>query len=332
MCGSRSPSKSGARPSASSPVRAVQQPDPSDGVGDLDAVGADVLHRRRTRRAGDAGQAFEPAQPVAPATSRRRRPTPAPASARTTSPSTTIPVFASRTTVRSVRSSAITRLEPPARISASGPAAQHRGRDLPGVGAGDQAARRPVRHAAWSAVRAGRARQPARRPDNELTTAANGSVASYAAFIRHGRRVRRHRRTGAPRVRRRALLAGRLGRFRRRRRHARLRWTSTTRAIGGSSPPRRCAPTGCPRVVTQFHRGDLSFVREEIWTPVTEGRASAVVRATIPGAPASLTGQAAAGARRRRLADGAHRHRRGPHPAASAARWRTSSATSWWTC
>lgn len=47
-----------------------------------------------------------------------------------------------------------------------------------------------------------------------------------------------------------------------------------------------------PALVTQFHRGDLSFVREEIWTPVTEGRASSVVRATIPGAPAGLTGQA----------------------------------------
>lgn len=47
-----------------------------------------------------------------------------------------------------------------------------------------------------------------------------------------------------------------------------------------------------PALVTQFHRGDLSFVREEIWTPVTEGRASAVVRAKIPGAPAGLTGQA----------------------------------------
>ncbi|WNG88341.1 DUF2505 domain-containing protein [Mycobacterium sp. ITM-2016-00317] len=47
-----------------------------------------------------------------------------------------------------------------------------------------------------------------------------------------------------------------------------------------------------PALVTQFHRGDLNFVREEIWTPVSDGRASAVVRATIPGAPAGLTGQA----------------------------------------
>jgi hypothetical protein len=47
-----------------------------------------------------------------------------------------------------------------------------------------------------------------------------------------------------------------------------------------------------PGVVTQFHRGDLSFVREEAWTPVTDGRATAVVKGTIPGAPATLSGTA----------------------------------------
>ena len=47
-----------------------------------------------------------------------------------------------------------------------------------------------------------------------------------------------------------------------------------------------------PGVVTQFHRGDLSFVREEAWTPVTGGSASAVVKGSIPGAPATLTGTA----------------------------------------
>jgi Protein of unknown function (DUF2505) len=47
-----------------------------------------------------------------------------------------------------------------------------------------------------------------------------------------------------------------------------------------------------PGVVTQFHRGDLSFVREETWTPVTGGSASAVVKGSIPGAPATLTGTA----------------------------------------
>lgn len=47
-----------------------------------------------------------------------------------------------------------------------------------------------------------------------------------------------------------------------------------------------------PAVVTQFHRGDLSFVREETWTPVTGGRATAVVKGSIPRAPATVTGTA----------------------------------------
>ena len=47
-----------------------------------------------------------------------------------------------------------------------------------------------------------------------------------------------------------------------------------------------------PGLVTQFHRGDLSFVRQELWSPVTDGRATAVVKGTIPGAPATLSGDA----------------------------------------
>jgi hypothetical protein len=45
-----------------------------------------------------------------------------------------------------------------------------------------------------------------------------------------------------------------------------------------------------PGVVTQFHRGDLSFVREEAWTPVTDGCSTAIVKGSIPGAPATLSG------------------------------------------
>ena len=45
-----------------------------------------------------------------------------------------------------------------------------------------------------------------------------------------------------------------------------------------------------PGVVAQFHRGDLSFVREEVWTPVGDGKATATVKGTIPGAPATLSG------------------------------------------
>jgi len=48
-----------------------------------------------------------------------------------------------------------------------------------------------------------------------------------------------------------------------------------------------------PALVTQFHRGDLSFVREELWSPIIDGRATAVVTGAIPGAPASLNGDAA---------------------------------------
>jgi hypothetical protein len=45
-----------------------------------------------------------------------------------------------------------------------------------------------------------------------------------------------------------------------------------------------------PGVVTQFHRGDLSFVREETWTPVRDGQATATVKGSITGAPATLSG------------------------------------------
>jgi hypothetical protein len=45
-----------------------------------------------------------------------------------------------------------------------------------------------------------------------------------------------------------------------------------------------------PGVVTQFHRGDLSFVREETWTPVLDGQATATVKGSITDAPATLSG------------------------------------------
>ncbi|MCW2593653.1 MAG: hypothetical protein JWQ86_6080 [Mycobacterium sp.] len=47
-----------------------------------------------------------------------------------------------------------------------------------------------------------------------------------------------------------------------------------------------------PGVVTQFHHGDLSFVREETWGPVLDGQTKAVVKGSIPGAPATLNGTA----------------------------------------
>jgi hypothetical protein len=47
-----------------------------------------------------------------------------------------------------------------------------------------------------------------------------------------------------------------------------------------------------PAVVTQFHRGDLSLVREEKWSPVRDGQATATINLVIPGAPATLSGTA----------------------------------------
>ncbi len=48
-----------------------------------------------------------------------------------------------------------------------------------------------------------------------------------------------------------------------------------------------------PRVVTQFHRGDLRIRREERWDPVTNCSATATVTGSILDAPVSLTGTAA---------------------------------------
>ena len=47
-----------------------------------------------------------------------------------------------------------------------------------------------------------------------------------------------------------------------------------------------------PGVVTQFHPGDLSIVREETWSPVGDGRATAMVTGAIPSAPVTLSGTA----------------------------------------
>jgi hypothetical protein len=47
-----------------------------------------------------------------------------------------------------------------------------------------------------------------------------------------------------------------------------------------------------PGVVTQFHPGDLAIVREEVWSPIADGSATATVTGAIPGAPVSLTGTA----------------------------------------
>jgi uncharacterized protein DUF2505 len=47
-----------------------------------------------------------------------------------------------------------------------------------------------------------------------------------------------------------------------------------------------------PGVVTQFHRGDLGLVREEKWSPVRDGQATATIHLSVIGAPATLSGAA----------------------------------------
>ena len=36
-----------------------------------------------------------------------------------------------------------------------------------------------------------------------------------------------------------------------------------------------------PGVVTQFHRGDLSFVREETWSAIRDGQSTATIKGSI---------------------------------------------------
>jgi hypothetical protein len=47
-----------------------------------------------------------------------------------------------------------------------------------------------------------------------------------------------------------------------------------------------------PGVVQQFHRGDLILIREEVWSPVRDGRAEATIRLRVKAAPANLSGSA----------------------------------------
>ncbi|MEE3063681.1 MAG: DUF2505 domain-containing protein [Actinomycetota bacterium] len=47
-----------------------------------------------------------------------------------------------------------------------------------------------------------------------------------------------------------------------------------------------------PAMVTQLHRGDLFFRREETWGPVTDGIATASIRGTIVDTPVNVLGTA----------------------------------------
>ena len=47
-----------------------------------------------------------------------------------------------------------------------------------------------------------------------------------------------------------------------------------------------------PAVVTPFHRGDLALVREEAWSPIRDGQATATLSLVVIGAPVTLDGSA----------------------------------------
>ncbi|CDO09480.1 DUF2505 domain-containing protein [Mycolicibacterium cosmeticum] len=56
-------------------------------------------------------------------------------------------------------------------------------------------------------------------------------------------------------------------------------------------------PTKLPALVTQFHRGDLTLIREERWTPLRgadsgTGRATATIKGDLPGTPARVAATA----------------------------------------
>ena len=91
-------------------------------------------------------------------------------------------------------------------------------------------------------------------PISELTTGGNGSLASYAALIRHVRRVRGQRRTGPPRIQRSDTgsrdwpIPAPTGR----------RWIRWRRTTGRHPCDHKGAAAGpVARVVPQFHPGDL---------------------------------------------------------------------------
>jgi hypothetical protein len=47
-----------------------------------------------------------------------------------------------------------------------------------------------------------------------------------------------------------------------------------------------------PGVVQQFHHGDLTLIREEMWSPIRDGQAVATIKLRIEAAPAKLSGSA----------------------------------------
>ncbi len=47
-----------------------------------------------------------------------------------------------------------------------------------------------------------------------------------------------------------------------------------------------------PGFVSALHRGDLTLVRRETWSPVRDGRAEATISGSVPGAPVQVGGTA----------------------------------------
>jgi hypothetical protein len=76
-----------------------------------------------------------------------------------------------------------------------------------------------------------------------------------------------------------------------------------------------------PGIVTQFHRGDLAIQRVESWTGLVDGTAKAAVTGAMDTLLRQIFTRAWLFVPRWRCAS-----------RWSAARWRPSSATSWWSC
>lgn len=47
-----------------------------------------------------------------------------------------------------------------------------------------------------------------------------------------------------------------------------------------------------PGFVSQLHAGDLTLIREEIWSPIRDGGARGTIKGAVPGAPVRVTGTA----------------------------------------
>ena len=247
-----------------------------------------------------------------------------------------IRAFASRTTVSPAKSSLSTTFDPPPSTTGSILSARNASSVATtcsvDVHVISRCATGPT--AGWSAPGpAVRALDHSARVWRNRSRPGNGSLTSYAAFIRHVRRPRQLRRSGPSRF-------------------ADERYWQARLADSGADDaipwmPCRSVPTGAiavattqmlrrdrlPGIVTQFHRGDLLIGRQENWTPVDGRKATAQVSGNIEGAPVTLAGDAVMSSDDDAVA---HLSFRGTAVEVRvpwwAARSRASSAPSWWNC